>query len=425
MALIGAICGDIVGSIYEWDNIKTKEFDLFQKGMNFTDDTVMTIAVADWAINGGQVEDYLVKYGKMYSLPKGGYGGRFRQWLFDDKERKPYDSYGNGSAMRVASIGWLYDTLEETLDMAKKSAECTHNHIEGIKGAQATAAAIFKLRQGTSKEELKEYITNTFEYNLNRTVDEIRPKYKFDVSCQGTVPEAIICFLESTSFEDAIRNAISLGGDSDTLACICGAIAEAYYEIPFNIRKNVLDIIPQNFITIVECVETLYNNKKVTSGTTAMLSSLQQEVKDLCEVRYDKPIIPICVDFDGTIVTHEYPKIGKANPHAIEIMKELTEEYNVGWILDTMRSNYVLQEAVDYLSKNGIKLYGIGENPTQKRWTNSTKAYAPFSIDDRNIGTPLLYKENTRPYVDWLKIKEIIKPILDGMVGKVRKDNKA
>lgn len=420
MALIGAICGDIVGSIYEWDNIKTKEFDLFQKGMNFTDDTVMTIAVADWAINGGQVEDYLVKYGKMYSLPKGGYGGRFRQWLFDDEERKPYGSYGNGSAMRVASIGWLYDTLEETLDMAKKSAECTHNHIEGIKGAQATAAAIFKLRQGASKEELKEYITNTFEYDLNRTVDEIRPKYKFDVSCQGTVPEAIICFLESTSFEDAIRNSISLGGDSDTLACICGAIAEAYYDIPFDIRKKVLDIIPQNFITIVECIETLYNNKKKQEE----IVQLEENIK-LCKVNYDKPIIPICVDFDGTIVMQEYPNIGEPNPHAIEIMKELTEKYNVGWILDTMRPSNLCKNAVQYIHEHGIQLFGIGENPTQKVWTDTNKAYGYFSIDDRNIGTPLICDGKHSPCVDWLKIKEIIIPILDEMVGKVRKDNKA
>lgn len=252
--MIGAILGDIVGSIYEWDNIKTKEFELFQKGMDFTDDTVMSVAVADWALNGGQVEDYLVKYGEMYPLPKGGYGGRFRQWLFDDEKHKPYNSYGNGSAMRVSSMGWLYDTLEETLDKAKQSAECTHNHIEGIKGAQAVASAIFMARKGSSKKEIKEYIENTFCYNLNRTCDEIRPKYKFDVSCQGSVPESIIAFLDSSSFEDAIRNAISLGGDSDTIACITGSIAEAFYGIDDDLVEKVKSYLPNDFIEVIDKV---------------------------------------------------------------------------------------------------------------------------------------------------------------------------
>ena len=238
--MLGAIIGDIVGSIYEWHNIKTKEFPLFGKNCKFTDDSVMTIAVAEGLMNGGKPDDFIdamKRIGNMY--PKAGYGGYFRKWLFTD-ERKPYNSWGNGSAMRVSPVGWFYDTLELTESAAETSAAVTHNHPEGIKGAQATAAAIFLARNGKTKEDIKAYIEVKYGYDLKRTLDEIRPDYDFDVSCMGTVPEAIIAFLESEGFEDAIRNAISLGGDSDTLAAITGSIAEAAYGIPDEIKEKAL-----------------------------------------------------------------------------------------------------------------------------------------------------------------------------------------
>ena len=238
--MLGAIIGDIVGSIYQFNGIKTKDFPLFSKRCCFTDDTVMTIAVAEGLMNGGTPDDYtkaMKRLGRMY--PNVDYGSRFFQWLFMD-DSSPYNSWGNGSAMRVSPTGWYFDTLEKTENAAEVGAAVTHNHPEGIKGAQATAAAIFLARNSKSKEEIKSYIENKFCYDLSRTLDEIRPTYSFDVSCMGTVPEAIIAFLESGDFEDAIRNAISLGGDSDTLAAITGSIAEAAYGVPRAIKVKAI-----------------------------------------------------------------------------------------------------------------------------------------------------------------------------------------
>lgn len=238
--MYGAILGDIIGSPFEFDRgNKTKEFDLFTKGCDFTDDSVMTIAVGEALLAVGteatvkEIEEALVTnmqdWGKRY--PYAGYGGRFRYWLRESNP-KPYGSYGNGSAMRVSAAGWLYDSLERTREVARATANVTHNHPEGIKGAEATASAIYMARNGFSKEEIKEYIEREFYYNLDRTLDEIRPGYHMDETCQRTVPEAIIAFLESKDFEDAIRNAVSLGGDTDTLGAITGSIAEAFYGIP-------------------------------------------------------------------------------------------------------------------------------------------------------------------------------------------------
>lgn len=230
--MIGAIIGDIVGSVYEWNNIRTKEFPLFRENCFFTDDTVMTISVAEALMNGGAEDDFIdamKEYGRMY--PDAGYGGRFGAWLFSNS-RKPYRSWGNGSAMRTAAVGWWCDSLAETRALAARAAGVTHDHPEGIKGAESTAAAIFLARTGYSKAEIKEYVEHEFGYDLSRTLDEIRPSYRFNESCQETVPQAITAFLESADFEDAIRNAVSLGGDSDTLAAITGSIAEAAYGVP-------------------------------------------------------------------------------------------------------------------------------------------------------------------------------------------------
>ena len=216
---------------------------MFGQNCKFTDDTVMTIAVAEGLMDGGTPENYInsmKRLGRMY--PNAGYGGHFRSWLFTD-DCKPYNSWGNGSAMRVSAVGWFFDTIVMTENAAEASAAVTHNHPEGIKGAKATAAAIFFARNNKSKEEIKTYVENQYGYNLSRTLDEIRPSYEFDVSCMGTVPEAIIAFHESEDFEDAIRNAISLGGDSDTLAAITGSIAEAAYCIPDEIKMKAISLL--------------------------------------------------------------------------------------------------------------------------------------------------------------------------------------
>ncbi|MBQ2957533.1 MAG: ADP-ribosylglycohydrolase family protein [Clostridia bacterium] len=242
--MLGAIIGDIVGSIYEWNGRKTKDFPLFGKGCSFTDDSVMTLAIADGLMAGGSLQDYTAsmrKLGRAY--PGAGYGGRFCIWLRMETPES-YNSFGNGSAMRVSPVAWGYDTLEEVEEAARITALPTHNHPEGVKGAQAAAAAIFMARTGKSKQEIREYIENKYGYDLHRTLDEIRPTYRFYVTCQQTVPEAIIAFLESTDFEDAIRCAISLGGDSDTLAAITGSIAEAAYGIPEDIRKTAYSFLP-------------------------------------------------------------------------------------------------------------------------------------------------------------------------------------
>lgn len=248
--MTGAIAGDIIGSVYEFDNIKTTDFPLFTNESDYTDDTIMTVAVADWLLNGGDLAKVMQRYGREYPYPTGGYGGRFSGWL-REKDPLPYNSWGNGSAMRVSAVGWMFDSLEKTLEVVKETAVVTHNHPEGIKGAQATAAAIYLARTGKSKQDIKQYIETTFSYDLGRTCDEIRPFYRFNESCQGTVPEAIIAFLDSSDFENAIRLAVSLGGDSDTLACITGGIAEAFYGIPEDIKLEVKKRIPEKFNEII------------------------------------------------------------------------------------------------------------------------------------------------------------------------------
>ena len=248
--MLGATIGDIVGSVYEWNNLKSKDFPLFGPRCFFTDDTVMTLAIAEGLMNGADADAFVAamkKYGHLY--PDAGYGGRFFRWLFSENT-DPYNSWGNGAAMRVSSVAWAFDTLTEVEQIAEISAATTHNHPEGIKGAQATATAVFLARNGKSKEQIKAYIENKYGYDLSRTLDEIRPAYRFNESCQGTVPEAIIAFLESMDFEDALRNAISLGGDSDTLAAITGSIAEAAYGIPESIRTAAFGHLDQRLYDI-------------------------------------------------------------------------------------------------------------------------------------------------------------------------------
>lgn len=255
LPILGAIAGDVIGSVYERHNVKTIYFPLFTPQSRFTDDTVLTMAVTDALVNKKDFGKTIWQYGRKYT--NRGYGRRFREWL-QTEDLKPYYSFGNGSAMRVSAVGVAYDTLPEVLQVAKQSAEVTHNHPEGIKGAQATAAAIYLARTGATKQEIRDYITTQFDYNLNFTIDGIRPHYSFDVSCQGSVPQAIVAFLDSTDFENAIRLAISIGGDSDTVACIAGGIAAAYYRhMPAEIVSSVGARLPDEFRELLQRFDQL------------------------------------------------------------------------------------------------------------------------------------------------------------------------
>lgn len=248
--MIGAIAGDIIGSVYEHRPIKTKNFPLFQDQSTFTDDTVLTVAVAEAILSGTPYVDCIRRIGRHYA--HAGYGGSFFRWLHAS-DFKPYNSWGNGSAMRVSPVGFAFATEDEVLRQARMTAEITHNHPEGIKGAQATALAIFLARTVRDKEAVRARLKILFGYDLDRTVDDIRPSYQFDVSCQGSVPEAVIAFLDSASYEDAVRNAVSLGGDSDTLACIAGGIAEAFYNgVPAGIRAKVEKILPPDLWAVAK-----------------------------------------------------------------------------------------------------------------------------------------------------------------------------
>lgn len=250
--MLGAYIGDIVGSIYEFNNIKTKDFPLFQKTCTFTDDSVLTCAVAmvykwRWETTPHEINREVLSKKLVAALhimgqtyPHAGYGGRFYRWL-KNRETEPYNSFGNGAAMRCSSAGWFAESLEQAMELGEISAAVTHNHPEGIKGARITAGCIYLARQKESKKAIRDFAAQY--YNLNFTLDEIRPTYDFDVTCQGTVPQAIVAFLESVDFEDALRNAISLGGDSDTLAAITGSIAEPFYGIPQSIVEQALPFI--------------------------------------------------------------------------------------------------------------------------------------------------------------------------------------
>ena len=288
--MFGSIIGDTVGSVYEFNNTKDYNFTLFNSESGFTDDSVMTMAVAAWLLKDKQLscqglEDTMVEFGENCPCPMGGYGTGFYRWLFspdglwqfDDRYgdspyrsktgRHPYGSYGNGSAMRAGAVGWFFDTLKETERVAAISAAITHNHPEGIKGAQATAASIFLARTGKTKEEIRDYVEKTYGYDLHKSWEYWHPIYGWEDSCQGTVPQAIIAFLDSTDFEDAIRKAVSLGGDSDTLACITGGVAEAFYkQIPASITKPVLERLPDQFRKILKDFQA-----KTTYGTTVSL----------------------------------------------------------------------------------------------------------------------------------------------------------
>ena len=275
--MYGAILGDIIGSPYEGDRAYTKDFPLFRKRSCFTDDTVMTIAVEEALLSVGRdAKEDEIKNATVHSMhswgnrtPNAGYGGAFRKWLKSENPQ-PYKSYGNGSAMRVSAVGWFYDDIQRTREVARWTAEVTHNHSEGIKGAESVAAAIYMARNGKSKAEIKDYIESEFRYDLSRTIEEIRPNYQFEVSCQKSVPESIIAFLDAEDFESTIRNAIWLGGDADTQAAIAGSIAEAFYGIQEDL--------------IIEC------RKRLHRDVIEILDKFYEKIKDVSKVSAPKSL---------------------------------------------------------------------------------------------------------------------------------------
>jgi ADP-ribosylglycohydrolase len=255
--MLGAIVGDIVGSVHEYIGTKTTEFPLFVPGSDFTDDSVLTVAVADWILTGRDLADVLSGYAQRF--PGRGYGTMFSKWASAD-ERRPYNSYGNGSAMRVSPVGFAFDTLDEVLAWAERSAAVTHDHVEGIRGAQATATAIFVARRERDKDAIKRAVESRFGYDLGARLDDIRPTYGFTELCRRTVPPALIAFLESTDYESAIRNAISLGGDADTLACICGGVAEAYYGgVPDDLVARARTLLDARLLDVVDRFRTRFS----------------------------------------------------------------------------------------------------------------------------------------------------------------------
>jgi ADP-ribosylglycohydrolase len=262
--MIGAIAGDVIGSVHEFARTKTKQFPLFGRDCEYTDDSVLSIALADQLLHGGSYVDYLHDY--FHAYPGAGYGGMFLRWAAG-RQREPYNSWGNGSAMRVSPVGFAATTLEQAMTLARASAEVTHNHPEGIRGAQATAVCIFLARSGRSKPEIRSHVEREFGYDLSARLDDIRERYQFNESCQGSVPQSIIAFLESSDYEDAIRNAISLGGDADTMACIAGGIAEAHYAgVPEKIRARALAALDDRLRGVVEEFTARYGMRPATSA---------------------------------------------------------------------------------------------------------------------------------------------------------------
>lgn len=254
--LLGAVTGDIIGSRFEWHPTKSEAFELLHPNCHFTDDSVLTLAVAEAILKGKDYQLKIRQFAKLY--PDAGYGGRFRNWMYAD-DGMAYNSFGNGSAMRVSAVGWAFDNEDEVLQEAEATAAVTHNHPEGIKGAQATALAIFLARKGFNKDFILQRIANQFEYDLGFTLDDIREEYHFDVTCQGTVPAALIAFFESQNYEDAIRKAIALGGDADTLAAITGSIAEAYYGgVPGWLEKEIIGILGPHLWDVIERFNKIY-----------------------------------------------------------------------------------------------------------------------------------------------------------------------
>ena len=381
--MYGAILGDIIGSPYEFDmGDKTKDFPLFRADSMFTDDSVMTIAVADALLSEAK-DPERIKTRLVYSmkrwgkkLPDAGYGGMFYRWLFTD-DSQPYGSFGNGSAMRVASVGWLYDTLEETREKARLTAEVTHNHPEGIKGAESVASVIWLARKGKSKQEIREYVIKEFGYDLSRTCDEIRQGYHHVESCQQTVPEAITAFLEGESFEDVIRTAVSLGGDCDTLTCIAGSMAEAFYGVPEELKE--------------EC------RKRITPEMKEVLARFEKQAIQKSEFRIQN-------DRPSDVVRKESLKKAEKNLDKEKMIEELLEKPCM--VVDFLPEQVPERDARQYFAVEKYYLEPERYKGFREKFTDilvKLSCYYAFSVCEAAVG-----KFTDNPAPEWLagKIRE-------------------
>ena len=381
--MYGAILGDIIGSPYEFDRgDKTKDFPLFNEDSTFTDDSVMTIAVAD-ALLCEAKDPERIKTLLVYSMqrwgrkdPTAGYGGLFYRWLFTD-DSQPYGSFGNGSAMRVSSVGWLYDSLEETREKARLTAEVTHNHPEGIKGAESVAAVIWLARNGKSKQEIREYVIKEFGYDLSRTCDEIRPGYHHVESCQQTVPEAITAFLEGESFEDVIRTAVSLGGDCDTLTCIAGSMAEAFYGVPEELKE--------------EC------RKRITPEMKEVLARFEKQAIQKSEFRIQN-------DRPSDVVRKESLKKAEKNLDKEKMIEELLEKPCM--VVDFLPEQVPERDARQYFAVEKYYLEPERYKGFREKFTDilvKLSCYYAFSVCEAAVG-----KFTDNPAPEWLagKIRE-------------------
>lgn len=341
MKMLGAIIGDIAGSIYEFNNIKTEDFTPFEGKCFFTDDTVMTVAVADALMSGKRdpkkTEACMIKSMKKFgkSYPNAGYGGRFSAWLLNP-DPKPYDSFGNGSAMRVSPVAWYFHSLEKVQQFAEISAKVTHDHPEGIKGASAVATAIFMARNGRDKDYIKRYIELKYHYDFSKTLDEIRPSYNFDETCQGTVPVAFEVFFEAESFEDTLKKAISIGGDSDTLAAIACSIAEGFYPIPKELKEKALAVLDRKILSML---------KKWDGDLSVSASPFEQ--RD----------IPLYTDYLLTNPRTEKKTVTHPNMDQSFVVPDYSETL-FNFYHDAMVSSYFRADYKEVLARHDIKQYG-------------------------------------------------------------------
>ncbi len=356
--MLGAIIGDIAGSIYEFNNIKSEDFPLLEDKCFFTDDTVMTVAVAEALMNGKRDEEKtaacmvkaMKKYGKIF--PNAGYGAKFSAWIVS-QDPKPYNSYGNGSAMRVSPVAWYFHSLEKVERFAEISARVSHDHPEGIKGAKAVAAAIFMARNGRDKEYIRRYIELKYHYDFSKKLDDIRPEYHFDETCQGTVPVAFEAFFEADCFEDTIRKAISVGGDSDTIAAIAGSIAEAFYPIPKEIKERARSFLDKKLLNVVNKWESelsvassRFEKRDVLLYTKYMLTNPRTERKIIDRPGMDeKAVIP-----EYNEVMYNFIRDAAASPLIRSDYKEILAKHEIksyqDMIIEVPDASEVLLEAM-------------------------------------------------------------------------------
>lgn len=380
--MIGAIIGDIVGSVYEWDNIKTKDFVLFRDDSFFTDDTIMTLAVGKAIYDSNKdteklknlIVPILQEIGQPY--PKSGYGGNFYDWMYSNNPQ-PYNSFGNGAAMRVSACGLVADSLDEAKELSRIVTEISHNHPEGIKGAEATTVAIYMARQDASKDEIRKHIEENY-YDLNFTLDEIRDTYEFNETCQRTVPQSIMAFLESTDFEDAIRNAISIGGDSDTLAAITGSIAEAYYGVPQKLKDKAMSYLDDRLLYLFEEFNDKFKSYRLDTellegAINDILPGLAMYIRDVnlapkLTAIYEPGMIIMERGFTdascrvmGMITSHRYSILSN---HMVDL-REFKHGTNWGLYVANRGSRFKVIDVYEYQNKTQILLLHL---PDDRRW---------------------------------------------------------